>query len=246
MTNAVLLNNIDHKDLRIITERSAHYGDNVMFSMTFPHEFRSVQAHYPVFFNKDSNTGQFYPVAMFGLKAQENLFLTSAGWDASYIPLTVVRQPFLIGIQQFQEDGVTRKQRVLHLDMDSPRVSATEGETLFMEYGGNSPYLESMAVTLETIHHGHESSQRFVEQLLQLNLLESFTLEIELDDGSRNQLQGFYTINEDRLAELDGPSLAGLNAGGWLQPLYMVVASQSRIRDLIDRKNRQLPATTAG
>lgn len=245
MTRAVLLNNVDHRNLKIITERSEKYGDNVMFAMTFPHELRSVQAHYPVFFNKDINTGQFYPVAIFGLKSGENLFLASDGWDASYVPLTIVRQPFMIGIQGFEEDGVSKKQRVLHLDMDSPRLSQTEGEALFMDYGGNSPFLESMAVTLEEIHHGHESSQLFLKQLLQHDLLESFTLEIELKDGSRNQLQGFYTINEDRLAELDGGSLASLNAGGWLQPLYMVVASQSRIRDLIDRKNRRLPVTAA-
>ena len=52
MTNSVLLNNIDHKDLRVITTRSAAYGDDVMFALTFPAEFRNVQAHYPIVFRK--------------------------------------------------------------------------------------------------------------------------------------------------------------------------------------------------
>ena len=53
MSQHVLLNSVDHKDIKIITERSAKYGDNVWFSVTFPAEFRSVQAHYPIFFQKE-------------------------------------------------------------------------------------------------------------------------------------------------------------------------------------------------
>ena len=30
MTNNVMLNNVDHADLRVITQRGAQYGDNVM------------------------------------------------------------------------------------------------------------------------------------------------------------------------------------------------------------------------
>lgn len=240
MTRHVLLNNVDHKNLKVITRRSAKFGDDVMFVMTFPIEFRSVQAHYPIFFHKDASTGKFYPAALFGFKPQENLFLSESGWDAAYIPLMIVRQPFLIGVQQFKEDGVVKKQRVLHMDMDNPRLNETEGEALFLEYGGNSAYLEYIASAMETIHLGYESNQAFVDKLLELKLLESFTLDIELNDGSKNQLLGFYTINETRLAELDGDALSALNAEGWLQAAYMVVASQSHIRTLIDKKNRQL------
>ena len=35
--------------------------------------------------------------------------------------------------------------------------------------------------------------------MLKYDLIESFTLKVELDDGTKNQLQGFYTINEDTL-----------------------------------------------
>ena len=56
MANNVLLNSIDHQDLKVLTERSKAYGDNVWYTQTFPQEFRSVQAYYPIFFNKDPNT----------------------------------------------------------------------------------------------------------------------------------------------------------------------------------------------
>ncbi len=82
-------------------------------------------------------------------------------------------------------------QRVLHLDTQSPRLSETEGEALFLAYGGNSPYLEQMAGLLETLHLGLQDSQLFVELLLELHLLGSFTLDVQLEDGSKHQMVGF-------------------------------------------------------
>ncbi|WP_445773337.1 SapC family protein [Shewanella sp.] len=239
MSQHVLLNSIDHKDLKVNTRRSAALGDNLWYSVTFPQEFRSIQAHYPIFFHKDAATGQFYSVALFGFAQNENLFLSDAGWNATYVPLTVRRQPFLIGQQTVREDGVERLQRVIHIDLDHPRVSQTEGEALFLPYGGNTPLLDEVGEMLEVIHHGLIDSQRFIETLIEYQLLESFTLDIELDNGKKHQMIGFYTINENTLAELSAEALAQLHQQGYLQAIYMALASQSNIRDLLNLKNAQ-------
>jgi len=128
MANHVLLNNVDHKDLKVITTRSAKFGDDVMWALTFAAEFRSIQAHYPIFFRKDSQSGKFRAVAMFGFEDRENLFLADDGWDVPYLPLTIERQPFLIGFQQAPESDSGERAAVIHVDMDSPRVSRSEGE----------------------------------------------------------------------------------------------------------------------
>ncbi|GGP45987.1 peptidase [Shewanella algicola] len=239
MSQHVLLNSIDHKDLKVNTSRSAALGDNLWFSVTFPQEFRSIQAHYPIFFHKDAATGQFYSVALFGFAQNENLFLTDSGWNASYVPLSVRRQPFLIGQQTVREDGVERQQRVIHVDLDHPRVSQTEGEALFLPYGGNTPLLDEVGEMLEIIHHGLIDSQRFIDALIEHELLESFTLDIELDNGKKHQMIGFYTINENTLATLSADTLATLHQQGYLQAIYMALASQSTVRDLLNLKNAQ-------
>ncbi|GGQ17138.1 SapC family protein [Shewanella litoralis] len=239
MSQHVLLNSIDHKDLKVNTSRSAALGDNLWFSVTFPQEFRSIQAHYPIFFHKDAATGQFYSVALFGFAQNENLFLTDSGWNASYVPLSVRRQPFLIGQQTVREDGIERQQRVIHVDLDHPRVSQTEGEALFLPYGGNTPLLDEVGEMLEIIHHGLIDSQRFIDALIEHELLESFTLDIELDNGKKHQMIGFYTINENTLATLSADTLATLHQQGYLQAIYMALASQSKVRDLLNLKNAQ-------
>jgi hypothetical protein len=240
MANNVLLNSIDHQNLKVITEHSETYGDNLWYALTFPAEFRSIQAYYPIFFNKDPNTGKFYALALFGFQDKENLFLHEKKWDAPYIPLTVARQPFLIGVHKTQEEGVEKSQRMLHIDLDNPRVHKEQGEALFLPHGGNTPYLDRAADMLEVIHHGLIDSGKFVDALVELQLLESFTLDITLNDGSKNQMLGFYTINEDKLKELSSEVLASLHKQGYLQAIYMAMASQSNVRHLMNKKNAQL------
>src|SRR5215510_14038898 len=96
MSRQALLNNVKHKNLRIITARGARYGDDIMAALTFPAEFRNVQAHYPIVFSRSAD-GQFSPLALFGFREKQNLFLGPNGWDVPYIPLMVERIPFLIG-----------------------------------------------------------------------------------------------------------------------------------------------------
>ncbi len=238
MANFVLLDPAEHAHLKVSTERSAAYGDDVHFAMTFPFEFRNIQGCYPIFFQKDSGSGKFYPVALFGFERGENLFLNEAGWDARYVPVMIRRQPFLIGFQDDPEKP-GQKRAIVSIDMDNPRVNETQGEALFPE-GRTSAFLQEVSANLELIHQASEHSKRFVDALIEHDLLEAFTLEITLKDGSGNQLMGFYTINEDSLRQLSGPAFASLNEQGFLQPIYMAVASHSRLAELIDRKNDTL------
>ncbi|PQO99342.1 peptidase [Massilia phosphatilytica] len=231
MANHAPLNNVDHKHLRVVTTRGAAYGDAVMSALTFPAEFRDLQACYPIVFAQDGN-GSYDALALLGFEQGENLFLGPNGWDAPTIPLTIERQPFMIG-----RGG---EELSVHIDLDSPRVrdGGIEGEALFLTYGGTSEYLERISSVLRTIHEGLAASRAFVGALVELELIESFVLDVELDDGSQNRLAGFYTINEDRLAALSGEQLAHLHAKGYLQAVYMAVASLAQFRGLIQRKNR--------
>lgn len=237
--NYVMLNNVEHQDLRVITDRSAKYGDDVNFAMTFPLEFQNIQACYPIFFRKDEETGKFYPVALLGFEPRENLFLTESGWDAHYVPLSIRRHPFIIGFQQVKGEGDTRKP-VVSIDLGSPRVSKTEGEALFLPHGGTSDYLSSMTELLESIHLGHEMITVFIDALTELNLIESVNLGITLKDGSKNQLIGYYTINEEKLQQLDGEALARLHGYQFLHAIYMIIASLSCFRTLIEKKNDKI------
>ncbi len=231
MARHELLNNVQHKDLKIITRHGAGLGDDIMFALTFPAEFRVLQGHYPIVFRKSDDGTTFEPIALFGFETGENLFLTNDGWDATELPLTVQRQPFLIG-----RNG---DELLVHLDADHPRASRTEGEAAFLPHGGVSEYLERINSVLLTIHQGIGHTEGFIAALLEHELLESFVFDIELNDGSQNRLAGFYVIHEERLAALDDAALGRLHRDRHLEPIYMAIASLAQFRGLIDRKNRQ-------
>ena len=184
-------------------------------------------------FQRDA-AGGFHPLALFGLRQGENLFLDGERWDATYIPLAIERQPFLI--------GVSGAEPMVHVDLDHPRVRAGTGEALFQGPGIASEFLERARTTLLMLHDGLLATPAFVDALQRHQLLESFVLDIRLDDGSDNRLAGFHTIDERRLQALDGSALEQLSRDGHLLPAYMVLASLSRFRDLIERMNRRRAA----
>ena len=213
MNNFALLNNVDHQDVRVITTRAAAYGDNVMFTITFPSEFRNVQAFYPILFHKSAG-GDVWPVALFGFEEGENLFLDDDGWHAGYVPAMIRREPFLIGYQNSRDASQPEPVRVL--------------------------YLEETAALLEDIFAGQEHGKKFVAALQEHGLLESVTMDIQLMDGSRNQLFGFHTVNEEKLRRLPGITLEDFSERGFLLPLFMAVASTVNIRRLIELKDERI------
>jgi SapC len=231
MTRTVLLNNIDHHALRVITRRDAALGDDVMFAVTFTDEFRSLQAHYPIVFQKTADGVGFQPIALLGFEPQQNLFLGAQGWDAPYVPLAIERQPFFIGRQG--------DELLMHIDLDSPRISQDDGEPLFLEHGGTTEFLERMNSVLLAIHQGLQGTPAFITALLQHDLLESFVFDVEHADGSQARLAGYYTIHEERLAALRGAALETLQAAGHLHAIYMTLASLSNLRCLVERHNRR-------
>ncbi len=218
-----LLNNISHQDLRVVMQRGARWGDDVMSCPITADEFRRVQAHYPILFQPDGSGG-YLPVALFGLIEGQNLFLTADGWNADYIPLAMRRMPFSIGIA----DDELR----MMVDMASPRISR-EGEPVFLPHGGHTDLVNDANAVLRTLHEGLQATPDFVQALVVHGLLESCVIQVRQPDGSQGQLQGYFVINEERLAALDTATIGLLHEADYLQPLYMAIASLSNLAPLI-------------
>ena len=235
MSQFEVLNKEKHRNLRIKSGYGPELGDAAMYVMTFPVEFRDIQSSYPILFTKDPNTGGFFPVAVLGFERDQNLFLKDNEWDAPYVPAVVERQPFMIATSGDGEN----ENPVVSLDLDHPRISEQgDGEPLFGDDGEATELLNRKIALLDKLHHGLQHSNGFVTALLEHELLEQIGLDITFNDGEKKSLQGFYTIAEERLYKLKGDVLESLNTAGYLQPIFMAVASLSRMRDVIERRNR--------
>jgi hypothetical protein len=245
MTKHVLLDNVSHKNLRVRTGYRPGSGYDANIARVFPSEFCELQREYPLFFIKDAASGNFEPIALLGFSEGENLYLDASGWDADYVPLSVQRQPFLIGFQVQQVDGVPAQMPVIHIDLDHPSVGGSEGEPIFRPHGGLSPYLERIESILARIHHGHETARLLSQVLVGLELVESVKLEIRFDDGADVILEGLYKINEEKLRTLTANALETLHRPGYLRDIYLMQASLQNMPRLIERKNRRQPSRSA-
>lgn len=240
MADHQLLDNITHKNLRIDRHYRLGCGFDHHLARVFPAEFGALQAEYPLFLIRNASTGHYDFVALLGFGPEENLYLGNDEWLARVIPWTIERQPFLIGFEGQNQPSSSSAKPIIYVDMDHPSISQDQGQAVFLPHGGESVLLEQVNQILGRIHEGHQASEALSRTLSGLDLVESLNLEVAFENGQKHALNGLYTINEDRLRDLNPESLGLLHQQGYLQHIYMVLASMPKLAVLIDRKNAKL------
>lgn len=234
----VLLNNVDHHDLRVITRHGPEFGDAVNWTLVFPTEFESVQRDYPIVFRRDAE-GALRPVALLGLARGENLFLDGAGgWRSGYVPALLQRGPFGIGTPD-TPDG----EPMIRIDPAHPRVSRSEGRPVFLPQGGNSPYLDHIAGVLRAIYIGHHMLEPMIAAFEHAGLLCPINLEARVAEAEVYAFSDVQTIDRERLAALAADELHALHRQGFLQCAVLAAASLGNMQRLVDLKSR---SETAG
>lgn len=225
MSNIVLLDSQSHRKLRVHAQPAAHYGDNQRFVAVVVNEFHALAMHYPILVSKDADTGQFYCGAMMGFDAGENLFLEEHRTLAAYRPLNLQRGPFLTSGSD------------LAIDLDHPRVAQSGDQPLFTEAGEPTVYLQSIMGLMRDLRPGLERTRIFIDTLLGLKLIEPMTISARFDDGTNHEFTGLYTVNRDQLNELADAAVLDLFRRGYLQLIYLMLASLKHVSALAQRKN---------
>ncbi len=235
MTSHQIVNPADHGDLRITVEARSDLGDGAMSCLAVPAEFRRLAAEYPILFYFDGEQRKFSAIALFGFEPGENLFLADGEWQATCRPLAMAVQPFLVG--RPRDDGSPSQ---VHVDMNHPRISDSgEGVRVFDDAGQPTPYLEEIANQLAALDEEYRASGEFFATLDRYELLEPFSMDVTLDDGAMHRLVGYHLINEDKLQALESGVLTELHAAGYLQMIYMALASLGNLAKLVRMKNRR-------
>ncbi|WP_338763280.1 SapC family protein [Massilia sp. METH4] len=233
MAHLVALDNKAHRQVRVNGARAEAAGAGLNMVPVVVSEFLKLVVQYPIAFTKDKDTGRFACVALFGFHDGENLFVDEGRWDAIYVPLQVARQPFFLGKAGEGEHFV------VCIDTGHAGIG-DDGERIFDADGQETAYLEEAKGRLAELLDGEAPTRQFIDTLVHLELLVPMQLEITFGNGDTTQVQGLYTIDEARLAQLDGDAVATLHAQGLLGPIYTMLASLGHIYAMIDRRNKRL------
>jgi len=76
--------------------------------------------------------------------------------------------------------------------------------------------------------------------LLKYELLQPLSLEVTFENNKKTKLNGLYTINQEKLSQLNSEQITLLHQSALLPAIYTVITSLGQIYPLIERKNAVL------
>jgi hypothetical protein len=226
--NPVALNKVDHKDTKIKRLpnhfKFAARTNSVILSGV---EFSEAAKEYAVVFAKSGDN--VVPVALLGLRNEENLFVGEDGtWNATYIPAFVRRYPFVLAGTGEQD------QQVVCIDESFEGFSKTEGDPLF-EGGEPTPVLTQALDFLNEYQKQFLRTEQFVNRLRENDLLMALDAKIDMTDGTQFALTGLLAVDEKRLLKLDDQKALELFRSGELAWIYSHLMSLGSLSGMVKR-----------
>ncbi|MBC7608513.1 MAG: SapC family protein [Polaromonas sp.] len=194
-------------------------------------EFTEACKEYPIVFAKVGE--RKVPVALLGLRDDENLYIDADGkWEDCYIPAFVRRYPFVLA-------EAAGDQFVVCIDESSTAFNATDGQLLFDEKGANTPFLDGALNFLNAYQAQMKRTELFVNQLEELGLFTEMSAKTELTDGRKFLFNGLYVLDEQKWQALKDKKAAEFVKSGEAALVYAHLLSLSNMSHLVDRVSKR-------
>ena len=190
---------------------------------------------YPIAFSPDANAT---PVALIGLRDNENLFLNEKNaWEPDvYIPAYIRRYPFIFS------EVPGSDQLTLCVDMDDSVVSEKSDQKFFDKDGKPTQLAQNALEFCKSYHAAAQQTMEFSKALGASGLLVERQAEISVGEGKKINFSGFRIIDEQKFAELDDADFLEWRRKGWLPFLYAHLFSGAQWQRLTMLLNRRLAA----
>lgn len=233
MNTLVELNPKQHQALRVKANCDIEYASQLhMLNLRVAEVPRAI-ASFPVFFNKNPNSGDWMISAIASFVPGQNLFVKDSMWDAVYQPLSLRTFPFYL-----VQAEVAEQQYTVGIVQGSEAFSESEGERLFDENGAASLYLLDKQKLVESSLQEDVQTYHFCKKLNELGLIKAVDVVVQFSTSGPQTLKGLHTINEDALQGLSPEQLAELNRIGYLTPIHSMLASIFQLNALVQRNNK--------
>lgn len=188
---------------------------------------------YPIAFSPDANAT---PVALVGLRDNENLFVNGKGeWETeAYIPAYIRRYPFIFS------EIPDSDQLTLCIDMNDT-VTEENGDQKFFDAEGKGTALAQNALEFcKSYHAAAQQTVEFSKLLADSGLLVERRAEVNVIGNRRISFSGFRIIDEQKLAQLDDKTFLDWRQKGYLPFLYAHLFSGAQWQRLTRMLNERL------
>jgi hypothetical protein len=217
-----------HGDRSLATDPGYRFAAGSNAVPVVAEEMPTASRHFPVVF---TDSAQPHPVAILGLRGQQNLFVDDAGrWrDGVYVPAYVRRYPFI-----FQENDAGTE-LTLCVDEAAESLVAGRNNPLFGAKGEPTPLTRNALAFCRDYQAQHKVAVEFARTVAEAQLLVDHRADVTLHDGQRLSLSGFKVIDENRFAKLPDETFLQWRRKGWLPLVYSHFFSIGAWSSLIDR-----------
>ena len=217
-----------HGRLRLIEQRdfSGHREEN--FVPVVFQEFSAMATEFPLVFVRNKKTGDFMPSALMGLDQATNLYCQTATWQPTFIPTSFTLEPFAV-----TQLGSGVGDSEIALDQNSPLLSETSGEKLYLEDGAATDYLKAKKENVVKITEQSLQAVEICRYLAEKKLLVSRTLKLQYSEESRKyEIEGVFVIDDKIFKNLPDKEFRELRDRGLLAMIYAHLVSLQQIHRL--------------
>ena len=240
--NAVALDRVKHRDLRLnlaARDLSTASGLNAFFVAGT--EFTDACKEFPVVWvsagKGDDGKTQVAPIAVFGLKAGQNLCIADEKWRVRYVPAMLRLYPFALA-------RVAANEMVVCFD-ESWVGFGKAGQALFDDAGVATEFTSNVQKQLENFEQEVERTRLAGALLVEKDLLRDMRFDATLPDGSKLVVDGFLTVDEQKLAALPDADIVAMQRNGLMGLIHAHQISLSNMAKLVEWHVEQLTAASA-
>lgn len=228
----VYLNKESHNNVKFTPQLDINVLKKEQIIPLVFNEFVHVAIQNPIVFVKENQTGRFRAVALYGLKAGQNLTVENNDWQSIYLPKAVRNQYF-----KLVEDADHPGEFHIACRIADSAFSQDKGTPLFEQNGNESNFIKKVQEDLLNYLHQQEKTEKFFKLLSELNLLTPQNLSIETPQKDY-KIDGIYLIDENRLNELSDEGILQLKQANVLTAIYAHIVSKAHVLTLASRANK--------
>lgn len=211
--NPVLLDGEKHKNLSLVNDFGLGFTKNTNAVPVNLIELPQIAHFYPIAF---SNDGMATPVAITGVRNDENLFVNDKGqWRKdTYIPSYIRRYPFIL------TEVNNGESLSLCIDETDGVVAHNDNNPLFDQESQPTDLAKNAMEFCKSYHSASLQTVEFSQALAASGLLVDRTAELMVAGNQKIAFSGFQIVDEEKFNRLDEKTFMEWHRKGWIGAIY--------------------------
>ena len=228
--NPIFLNSVTHKSVKVAPVKNYSFASKLNSVVIVGQEFLEAAKYFPVVFTR-AGEDQIVPVAILGLRNEENLFVSKDGeWkEGTYMPAYFRRYPYVLAANVGEDASYA-----VCVDSNFEGFGKSEGMALFDDDGKQTEEFKKVVQFLQNYQAQHEATKEMVKLLEEYELFKDVSANITLPKGEKIGFGRLLMVDEMGIFNLDDEKIVNLVRTGYLAWIYSHLYSLSNFRSLMN------------